>query len=318
MKIIRLHEPYDKNLISSEPIVLAMGFFDGVHLGHQRVLKKAVEIGKENNQKVAAMTFDHHASVVFQNKNQKFSGLSYLTSVNRKAELMKNIGVDLLYVVDFTSALGSLSPDTFVQEYMVDLHAKTVVAGFDYTYGPANVANMENLPKFADKRFKVVKIDKFDINQKKVGSSLIRNLITDGNIDDANKYLGYSFQTQGVVVHGEARGRTLGFPTANIVSSENQIIPGIGIYVVMIKIGHKWYQGMASVGKNIVFGSGRPVTTEINILDFHQAIYGETAKIKWIHRLRGEENFASVADLVVQLHQDEADTRNFLKKYKGV
>lgn len=222
--------------------------------------------------------------------------------------------MDILYVVNFTSAFGSLTPQEFVDQYMVGLNAEVVVAGFDYTFGPVATANMDTLPEIAQHRFEVVKVPKIIAQGQKIGSTAIRNAVADGEIDKANRYLGYPFETNGLVVHGEARGRTLGFPTANIVSNPNQITPGIGIYVVEIKIADKWYQGMASVGRNVVFGDGRPVTTEINILDFNQEIYGETVRVKWHHRLRGEVKFASVDALIAQLHQDEADTRAFFKK----
>jgi riboflavin kinase/FMN adenylyltransferase len=315
MQIVKIHHPYSKEMIPKDPVVLALGFFDGVHRGHQAVIKQACQKAQEQNLKVAAMTFDHHASVVFEQPHQKFSPLSYLTSVERKAELMDELGVDILYVVDFTSAFGSLNPEDFVQQYMVDLNAKVVVAGFDYTFGPAELANMDTLPALAQSRFEVVKVPKIIFKDDKIGSGKIREMVTEGDIDEADSHLGYAFQTRGVVVHGEARGRELGFPTANIVSDENQITPGIGIYVVEIKVGERWYKGMASVGKNVVFGEGRPVTTEINILDFKEAIYGETVKIKWYHRLRGEVKFDSVDGLIEQLHHDEEDTREFFNKF---
>lgn len=313
MQIIKIHHPYQKEIIPEDPVVLALGFFDGVHRGHQAVIQKANEIAHEHGIKVAAMTFDHHSSVVFPKAHHKFSSLSYLTSIERKSELMEELGVDILYVVNFTSAFGHLSPDDFVQQYMVDLNAKVVVAGFDYTFGPQRTANMNTLPKLADGRFEVVKVDKIIFNDRKIGSTTIREMVSEGNIDEADRYLGYPFQTSGLVVHGEARGRELGFPTANIVTNENQITPGIGIYVVEIQIAGRWYPGMASVGKNVVFGEGRPVTTEINILDFKQSIYGETVKVRWYHRLRGEVKFDSVAALIEQLHRDELDTRAFFK-----
>ncbi|KRN95197.1 riboflavin biosynthesis protein RibF [Pediococcus stilesii] len=314
MEIIKIHHPYQKEIIPEGPVVLALGFFDGVHRGHQAVIQKASEIAHEKHLKVAAMTFDHHSSVVFPKPHHKFSSLNYLTSVDRKAELMEELGVDLLYVVNFTSSFGSLSPKDFVEQYMVGLHAEAVVAGFDYTFGPIETANMDTLPGLAADRFEVVRVPKIIFNERKIGSTKIREMISNGNIDDANRYLGYPFQTKGLVVHGEARGRELGFPTANIVSNENQITPGIGIYVVEMQISGRWYKGMASVGRNVVFGDGRPVTTEINILDFKQAIYGETVRVRWYHRLRGEVKFNSVEELIEQLHRDEADTRTFFEK----
>lgn len=315
MKIIYLHYPYDKTIIPDDKVVLALGFFDGVHRGHQSVIRTAKDIANQNQIKLAAMTFNHHPSVVFdQRTNSPENSLSYITSVSRKAKLMEDLGVNILYVADFTSSFAKQSANQFIDNYIVGLNAETVVAGFDYTFGPIDKANMDILPTLAQGRFDVVKVEKLKVDGEKASSSRIRSLITIGNIDEANTLLGYPFETHGIVVHGEARGRTLGYPTANIISSENQVVLGIGIYVVEIKIGAEWHQGMASVGKNVTFGKNRKVTTEINILDFKREIYGEEVDIKWYNRIRGEEMFTSAEELVDQLQRDEVATRSFFKK----
>ncbi|WP_353990286.1 riboflavin biosynthesis protein RibF [Pediococcus argentinicus] len=314
MKIIKMRHPYQNDLIPNDEVVLALGFFDGVHRGHQEVLKKARMVAEEKNLKLAAMTFDHHPSVVFNHRRGSTIGTKYLTSVERKATLMDDLGVDILYVVNFTSLFAKQNPEEFIQNYIIGLHAKSVVAGFDYTFGPQETANMTTLPVLSNGRFDVYSVNPVQQDLVKVSSTQTRDWIIDGDIDSANEFLGYPFETKGLVVHGEARGRTLGFPTANIISDINQITLGIGIYVAEIKIGSQWYHAMASVGRNVVFGDGRPVTTEINILDFNGEVYGETVKIRWYHRLRGEEKFASVEDLIDQLNVDEQNTRDFFKK----
>ncbi|GAB5053475.1 riboflavin biosynthesis protein RibF [Pediococcus ethanolidurans] len=309
MRIIYLHHPYKTQQIPQTEVVLAMGFFGGVHLGHQAVIKKARAEATKRKMPLAAMTFDHHPSVVFPKPG--LNGLHYLSSVKRKAELMEDFGVDILYVVSFTSSLAHLKPQEFVDQYMVALHAKVIVAGFDYTYGPREIADMAHLPSYSKNHFDIITVNEFLLDGQKVSSTRIRNDLEKSNVDHANKFLGYVYQTSGLVVHGEARGRTLGFPTANVLSDPWVRIPGIGIYAVQLKVGTKWWPAMASVGRNVTFGENRPITLEINIFDFDQEIYGEQVSVKWYHYVRGEIKFANAAELVEQLKMDEKNIRKY-------
>ncbi|WP_412990199.1 riboflavin biosynthesis protein RibF [Pediococcus siamensis] len=309
MKVIYLHHPYQKKNIPAQDVVLALGFFGGVHLGHQAVITQARLEATKRKLPLAAMTFDHHPAVVFPARH--VDGVHYLTSVERKAALMADLGVDILYVVSFTSSFAHLTPQDFVDQYIVALHARAVVAGFDYTYGPRDEANMAKLPQYAQKRFDIVEVPEFLLDGQKVSSTQIREDLENSDVDHANSFLGYHYQTDGLVVHGEARGRTLGFPTANVLSDPWVRIPGIGIYAVRIKIGGKWWKGMASIGRNVTFGDNRPITIEINIFDFDQEIYGETVSVEWFHYLRGEIKFAGADELIDQLHQDERNIREY-------
>lgn len=314
MKIIYLYHPYDKEQIPDHQVVLALGFFGGVHRGHQAVIKKARIEANKRQLPLAAMTFDHHPSVVFP--RPKMDSLRYLTSVKRKAELMSQFGVDVLYVVSFTSAFAHLKPQEFVDQYMIALHAQAVVAGFDYTYGPREIADMTHLPKYTNGRLDIITVPELLLDGQKVSSTRIRKDLETGNVDHANHFLGYVYQTSGLVVHGEARGRTLGFPTANVVSDPNVRIPGIGIYAVRIKINSKWWPAMASIGRNVTFGENRPITIEINIFDFNQEIYGETVDVEWYHYERGEIKFANATDLIEQLNKDEKNIRQYFANLK--
>ncbi len=165
MKIIKLRHPYQANEIPEDEVVLALGFFDGVHRGHQEVIGRAKNIADKNNLKLAVMTFNQHPSIVFKKLDPDQH--KYLSTVSRKEELMDKIGVDYLYEVDFTSAFASLSPQDFVEQYIINLHAKTVVAGFDYTFGKKEVASMEHLPMYANNRFDIVVVEKQTLKEKK-------------------------------------------------------------------------------------------------------------------------------------------------------
>lgn len=309
MKVIEIHHPYEAQQIPNEEIVLAMGFFDGVHLGHQKVIKTAKKIADEKNLKLAVMTFNQHPSIVFQKIDP--DKMNYLSTMERKEELMANLEVDYLYVIEFTSSFASLSPEDFVAQYMVDLHAKVVVAGFDYTYGPKEIADMAHLPVYAKERFDVVVVEKQTTDDEKISSTRIREELAAGNMEMTNSLLGYPYQVPGLVVHGDARGRLLGFPTANIQVASGVRLPKVGVYVVKIQVGGQWYIGMASIGYNITFEDNRPMTVEVYILNFNQDIYGEQVEVAWYHHLRDELKFDSVEKLIQQLKQDEQDTANY-------
>lgn len=312
MKIIKLRHPYQANEIPEDEVVLALGFFDGVHRGHQEVIGRAKNIADKNNLKLAVMTFNQHPSIVFKKLDPDQH--KYLSTVSRKEELMDKIGVDYLYEVDFTSAFASLSPQDFVEQYIINLHAKTVVAGFDYTFGKKEVASMEHLPMYANNRFDIVVVEKQTLKEKKISSTRIRLALEIGDMAVANKLLGYTYATPGRVVHGDARGRLLGFPTANIEVENFVKLPRIGVYAVEILVGGQVYKGMASIGHNVTFEPNRPLTVEVYILDFSNDIYGEEVTVFWHDYLRGEEKFDSIDALIAQLKQDELDTVHFFEK----
>ena len=312
MEVIYLHHPYKPDQIKKDPIVLAMGFFDGVHAGHRMVIKKAAQEAKKRGLKLAVLTYDHHPSVAFKTYT---TPLTYLTTLPKKLEILASLGVDIAYVVSFTSQFSKLDPQDFVNQYMVGLHAAAVVAGFDHTYGPKN-ADMMHLPVYAENRFDVIEVQQVNVDGQESASTRTRQLIDNGDLDEAQRLLLRPYETTGLIVHGEARGRELGYPTANVETTSGERLPGIGIYVVEMKIGDTWYPGMASIGYNVTSGENRPKTVEINLFDFHNAIYGETVQVKWHHFLRGEVKFANKEELIKQLAKDEQQSRLFLKDNK--
>lgn len=310
MEIRRIHHPYDPADIYDGEIVLILGFFDGVHRGHQEVIKKGISIAKEKGLKAAVMTFNRHPGIVYRSFDM--SHYAYLTPLKRKEELMEAIGVDLLYEVNFTSKFGSLSPQEFVDQYIVNWNAKVVVAGFDYTYGKKAEANMSNLPDYAKGRFEVVTVSKKEEEHKKISSTRVRQVISEGKIDEANELLGYIYETSGFVIHGDARGRTLGYPTANIYPHPYVFIPRRGVYAVKMYVDGEWYDGMASIGYNVTFESRRNYSVEVHLFDFNKEIYGEDVRVRWVKYLREEIKFNSSEELIEQLEQDELTSKETL------
>ena len=316
MKIVKLKEPYDKNAIVDSPIVLALGFFDGVHRGHQEVIKRAIEKGKSLGVKVAVMTFDRHPKIIFQNiDGEKFK---YLTMLDEKLEHFKNLGVDIAYVVKFDENLAYLSPQDFIDKYVVGLHAICVVAGQDYTYGKHDIANMDTISDFAKGRFEIITVDHLQRNDQKISSTQIRKDLDSGNVEAANLLLGYQYENHGTVEHGFKRGRKIGFPTLNVSIPKNERILGEGVYAVKVKIDkdNLWYEGMASIGHNETFGDDLERTVEINLFNFDKSVYGEKVIVKWYKFLREMVKFDSVEELIDQLNKDKRDTEAFFGDLK--
>lgn len=294
--------------------VIAMGFFDGVHLGHQKVINKAKKIAMQKKLPLAVLTYDHHPSLVY--KKLDGNAKRYLTPLDRKLQLFNQLGVDNVYVVNYNFAFQDQQPQEFVDNYLVGLKADTVVAGFDHTYGKKD-AGMTELPGYANGRFDVISVGADELDDQKVSSTRIRRNLDQGHIQTVNRLLGYEFENDGVVVHGLARGRELGFPTANIEYSDKQRLPKLGVYVVEIKVNDIWYKAMASIGKNATFGDNNPVTLEINILDFDQNIYGNRVKVRWLSKMRDEVKYQGPEPLIDQLKIDENNTRLYFKERKN-
>lgn len=312
MQVIKIHHPLDPALVPAGPVVLAMGFFDGVHRGHQAVIRQAKQWADQQGLPLAVLTYSHAPGIAYR---QYPGGFKYLSTTARKLELLDQLGVDLVYLVSFTSSFASLAPQEFVDQYLVAFHSQVVVAGYDHTYGPADIATMDRLPGYAQGHFEVVTVPKFTdgTSTVKVGSRAIRQLIDTGDVQAANQELGYYYQTTGLVVHGLARGRTLGFPTINVETPTLERLPGIGVYAVDVQIGEHWYGGMASVGHNITFGDHNQLTVEINLFDFDRMVYGEEVKVRWYQYLRGEQKFAGAGELVTQMKHDEQAARTVVQ-----
>lgn len=309
MQIIPIRHPYTADQIPTDDVVMVLGFFDGVHRGHQKVIETGKKLAQEKGLKLAVMTFNQHPSIVFQKVLPE--NMKYLNSLEQKERLMEKQGVDILYVIEFTSAFAHLAPQDFVDQYIVGLHAKVAVSGFDYTYGPKDIADVAHFPGYAKGRFEIATVSKEELAGEKISSTRIRDLMEQGKMEEVTELLGYVYETDGTVVHGDARGRLLGFPTANIKVKSTVRLPRIGVYAVKIQIGDNWHIGMGSIGHNDTFGDGRDLTVEVYILNFHQDIYGEQVTVRWNHYLRDQVKFDGAESLIVQLKQDEQDTADY-------
>lgn len=310
MKVIHLTYPVKEKFHFKN--ILALGFFDGVHRGHQHLIKTAKDIAIKKNLPLMVMTFDRHPSEVYAN-NSKFN---YLNTVEEKAANMEKLGVDYLIIMKFTRAFSEISGQEFVDNVLIKLNADTIVAGFDYTYGPKDKSNMDNLPEYAKGRFEIVKVPKQTFGGKKIGSTEIRKAICNGKMELASELLGHHYQMSGTVGHGMRNGHKLGFPTANLVWQDKKAIPKIGVYATKTKVNGKWYQSMTSVGYNVTIGQEKRIYIESNLFDFDQDVYDQPMTIKWYKYTRGEIKFDSLEALKDQLKRDQIEIKNYFANLK--
>lgn len=312
MKTYRLYYPNDLS-IENEPIALALGFFDGLHLGHQQVIDTMIEIAEEKGLKKAVMTFDPHPSVVL---NPKMRRTTYITPLKEKEEMLKEKGIDYLFVVNFSSDFAALSHDTFVKEYLISNNVKEVIAGFDFSYGQYGKGSITTLKTYDE--FNTTKVLPINENEEKISTTKIRELLLSDKLEEANKILGRPYQINGVVVQGEKRGRTIGFRTANIEPSGPFLLPSLGVYAVTMTIGadDKIYRGVASIGKKPTFHEDYKVTIEVHLIDFDRTIYGEEVSVYLHNYLRGEKKFDGLDDLIEAMTIDKENAIQLLEKFE--
>ena len=306
MKIITLDYPITAP-ITNEKVVLTLGFFDGVHIGHQKLIKDAKLIAEKKNLPLMVMTFDKHPKEIYKN-DHKFV---YLETEREKEYKMEKLGVDYLVIIKFTKEFSQLSPQDFVDQVVMKLKADTVVVGFDYTYGPKDIATVENFPKFAKDRFKIVVEPKQAIDKIKVGSTFIRKVIQRGNVELAAALLGQPYETSGIIVHGFRRGHKIGFPTANLEIEGSKVLPAEGVYATRAKINGKWHDAMTSVGYNETFKTNHGLTIETNIFDFDEEAYGKQLTLAWYKFMRKNEKFSGIEDLSRHLDQDKRNIKQY-------
>lgn len=303
MKIRRINNELEIN--QEEDTVLVLGYFDGLHKGHQTLFKEARKIADEQGLKIAVLTFPESPKLAFVRYQPEL--MLHLNHPEERAAHLENLGVDYLYLIDFTSHFSKNTAREFFDKYVSALKAKAVVSGFDYHFG-SDKRKAEELADYFDGQIVIV----LSVNQdeEKISSTRIRETIQNGDVAKAHQLLGYPLSTRGIVVHGNARGRTIGYPTANLAPLDRVILPADGVYVVDVEHNGKIFRGMASVGKNVTF-EGDELRFEANLFDFAEEIYGDTIRIIWLDKIRDMVKFDGIEELVAQLKSDEEVARNW-------
>ncbi|MBL4976496.1 bifunctional riboflavin kinase/FAD synthetase [Bacillus halotolerans] len=304
MKTIHMTHPH--HLIKEEQpkSVMALGYFDGVHLGHQKVIGTAKQIAEEKGLTLAVMTFHPHPShVLGRDREPK----DLITPLEDKISQIEQLGTEILYVVKFNEVFASLTPKQFVDQYILGLNVQHAVAGFDFTYGKYGKGTMETMPVDLDGKADCTMVEKLTEQDKKISSSYIRTALQNGDVELANVLLGQPYFIKGIVIHGDKRGRTIGFPTANIGLNNSYIVPPTGVYAVKAEINGEIYNGVCNIGYKPTFYEKRPEqpSIEVNLFDFDQEVYGAAIKIEWYKRIRSERKFNGIQELTEQIEKDK-------------
>ena len=307
MEIINLNWPLDSNDLNNSKIVLAMGLFDGVHLGHQQVIKEAKALADKNNLPLAVLTYYPSPDIFFGDPDRKL-----ITTNQEKVDRFNRLGVDYLYITNINQEFLNLKPQAFVDEFLIRLNPKIVAAGSDHTYGDKNLnADMQHLPEFADDRFEVVSVDLLKgTDGDKYASTKIREQLKNGEIEDVNQNLNYNFSISGEVVEGQKKGRELGFPTINLKFDQDKLIPGDGVYVTITQLNGALFESVTSIGTNPTFENRRR-TVETYILDFDQEIYSELVTIKFFDKIRDQIKFKNEDELIKKINADVDFTKSY-------
>jgi riboflavin kinase/FMN adenylyltransferase len=284
--------------------VVTQGTFDGVHLGHQKILKQLKTWANEAGGETVLLTFYPHPRMVLQPDDNR---LKLLETIEEKREHLEALGIDHLLIIPFTKEFSRMSAEDFVRDILVNgIGTKLMVVGYDHRFGKNREGSLPELKQLASVYdFKVEEISAEDIDEVTISSTKIRNALLEGDLKTANAFLGYSYRIQGTVVHGNKRGRGLGFPTANIqMGNPYKLIPSDGVYAVEAIVRGTRYKGMANIGSQPTFETSNHAF-EVNIFDFSQEVYGEAIEIVFHHRLRDEMRFDSIEALQSQLEKDK-------------
>ncbi len=286
-------------------VIAAIGFFDGVHLAHQILLKTVVDLGNKNNLKKAVISFDVHPKTVLFGLDYQ-----YITPLERKIEKFKQFDIDVIYIIEFTKEKAQMLPEVFIDTYLKNIH--TLVCGFDFRYGARASGTPELLKEKAP--FETIVIHEQTYEGYKIGSTHIRDLIQSGLVDEVNSTLGTYYSIRGEVVQGQQKGRLLGYPTANI-DTNDYLIPKQGVYASLTKVKGQWYYSVSSVGYNPTLNCKAALSVESHIFDFDQIIYGEIIETMFIQRLRDEAKFNSIESLIAKIDEDSIEAKSIFKKY---
>lgn len=310
MKVYRKIEEF-KNI--TNPIV-TVGTFDGVHIGHQRIINRLKEIAKQEEGETVLLTFfPHPRMVIFPEDNS----LKLINTLDEKIQLLEQFGLDHLIILPFDKSFSRITPTEYIRDFLVNkINVHTMVIGYDHQYGRNRAGNLELLNELAPVyNFEVEEISAQEIAEIKVSSTKIRKAILDGNIKTASDFLNHSFTLQGTIVKGKQLGRTIGFPTANIQIKESyKIVPKDGVYVIKGEINGLIYDGMLNIGNRPTVDDSENRSIEAYFFDLDFDIYDIIIKIYFIKKLRNEQKYDSIDELKKQLKKDEIASKLILSE----
>lgn len=295
---------------STKKTILTLGTFDGVHIGHKKILERITQNTENGKYESLVLTFFPHPRMVLQEKSE----IKLLNTINEKTKLLEATGIENLIVHPFDESFSRLTAEEFVHTILVDkFQIQKIIIGHDHRFGRNRTANIDDLIAFGKEYgFEVEQISAQEIQDVSVSSTKIRNALKEGNMTLANEYLGYDYFLNGTIVKGKQLGRTIGFPTANIhIEEDYKLIPKIGVYVVKVVVNEETVFGMMNIGFNPTVNGDRQ-TIEVHLFDFDKDIYDQNIEVSLLHYIREEQKFGSVDALKAQLHQDQNTALDFI------
>jgi riboflavin kinase / FMN adenylyltransferase len=306
---------YNLNDFNAFRPVVTIGTFDGVHIGHRKIIDRLKEISSEINGESVVFTFHPHPRQIVSAEE---NSLRLINTLTEKIDLLRDTKIDHLIIYPFTTGFSEMSYIEFVEEVLVkQMQVACLVVGYDHHYGSMRKGDYEYLKKCSvEYNFRIERLDVLLVDEVNVSSTHIRRALEAGNITLANSYLGYRYELHGIVVEGRRLGRKIGFPTANIEATEiTKLIPGYGVYAVFVKVRGQIYQGMLNIGTRPTFTQNADARSiEVNIFDFDDSIYQEGITLFFIDKIRNEQKFPSKEALVDQLFQDKLTTLKILSE----
>jgi riboflavin kinase/FMN adenylyltransferase len=291
--------------------VVTIGTFDGVHLGHRKIIARIKELADATGGETVILTFFPHPRMILHPEDES---LKLINTIDEKAQLLEQLGVDHLIITPFSRDFSNQTAEGYIRDVLVkQIGTKTIVIGYDHRFGKDRSGGLQDLLRLAPAyNFEVVEIPEQDVNDVAISSTRIRTALLDNDIYIANECLGYPFFITGKVIRGDQLGRELGYPTANLMIEEQyKLIPADGIFAVKIQVNNSEYTGMAYIGhRPTVNGMTRNI--EVNIFDFDADIYNQQLRMEFLHFVRGDIKFSSLEALTVQLAKDKEDVQALL------
>lgn len=294
--------------------IITIGTFDGVHIGHQSILKKLIHSAREQKNESIVLTFFPHPRMVLQQD----SSIKLLNTIDEKATLLEKFGLDYLIIQPFDETFSNMLAEDFVKNILVDkLNIHKIIIGHDHRFGKNRIADINDLIDFGKKyNFEVEQISAQDIDEITISSTKIRKALLDGKIKLANQFLGYSYFISGYVIEGKKIGRTINFPTANIQINESyKLLPKNGVYVISSIINNVLYFGMMNIGKNPTIGENQQ-SIEVHFFELNENIYNKNLQISILEHIREEQKFNSLTELKGQLERDKLFSLNYIQNLK--
>jgi riboflavin kinase/FMN adenylyltransferase len=298
--------------------VLTIGSFDGVHSGHQHIIEQLTNMAHKIGGETVLLTFYPHPRIELALQRGEKPDVKLLTTLAEKASLLEKYGINHLVVIPFNKAFSELSPDAYIQDFLVNhFHPKCIVIGYDHRFGKGRVGDIDYLRKFESQyNYRLAEISPQEVDDIAVSSTKVRNAVSIGDVTLAQKLMGHPYRLSGKVIYGQQIGRTLGFPTANIsVESPYKIIPPYGIYSVMVHHQSQDYKGMLYIGDRPSLDDGMQMSIEVHIFGFDKDIYHQELQVDFIDYLRADAKFENLAALKMQLEQDRVSALHSLLQY---